>query len=294
MINELGVSAKVIADSKAGPHRVTTFEVTFHRFVLAEFNTHRVLSRNSASSRAIPVEKQLKRFRMSPAVPVAFPAEQPGMQGGTSLEGEDLIDACELLDQWHEMTEELVGEYIDEHPDKPGRLHKSIINRLMEPMMWHTVIVTGTDWDGFFQQRVSPNAQPEIHAVAKLMKQAYEDSKPTKLTNGDWHLPYVTQEEREELGIYACIKLSTARCARVSYLTHDGKSDTVKDMQLYDRLVEARPAHASPLEHPCRADFLNTRIATWTMLDGTEMTKELPNIGNFLGFTQARHLELGF
>ena len=60
MDSENLISAEIIADTycEFTDERVTTMEVTMHRFVLAEFNTHRVFSRNSASSRAIPVRKQ--------------------------------------------------------------------------------------------------------------------------------------------------------------------------------------------------------------------------------------------
>jgi hypothetical protein len=265
-------AAKILLDSISPEgQRVTTMEVTFHRFVLAEFNTHRVFSRNSASSRAIPVEKQLKRFREHPAVPVSWPAEQPGMQGGTELEDDDLIDAYELLDSWHEMTEELIGEYIDDHPDKSRRLHKSVLNRLMEPMQWHTVIVTATEWDGFFHQRVSELAQPEINAVAVLMQDAMRDSTPTPLAYGEWHCPLIQPDEKD-LTWDVKKELSTARCARVSYLTHEGIRDMADDLRLFLRLCEADPMHASPPEHVC-----------------TPKPPSEKQYGNLRGFSQFRH-----
>jgi hypothetical protein len=230
-----------------------------------------------------------------------MPAEQPGMQGGIELEGTDLERAEFLLDEWHTLTSGLISQYLaetpmgdDGKPDKTRRLHKSVINRFLEPMLWHKVIVTATDWDGFFAQRVSPLAQPEIELPARLMQQAYEESKPNKIADGEWHLPYVTEEERNEFDSLFLVKLSTARCARVSYLTHDGECDPEKDVKLWDRLVTADPAHASPLEHPCRADFMNTRLMTWQMLDGTQVTKDAPFVGNLVGWMQARHLVLGF
>jgi len=283
--------AKVIKDS-IGPYgqRLTTMEVTFHRFVLAEFNTHRVFSRNSASSRAIPVERQLERVLQDPAWPLAWPREQRGMQGGGGLEGDDLLDAKDLFyDVWDETTK-LVQQYIADHPDKSSRLHKSLINRLLEPFMWHTVIVSATEWQGFWDQRVSPLAQPEIHAPAELMLAAYESSVPDELGFDDWHLPYIEQQdyqaavdlidhvpyswerqEHDDQVIDIVKRVSVARSARVSFLNHDGTRDLIKDIELFDKLVSAKPLHASPLEHVARpTSFCSTP-------------------GNFEGWLQWRH-----
>jgi hypothetical protein len=270
-------SATILADSLAAPtgERLTTMEVTFHRFVLAEFNTHRVFSRNSASSRAIPVLKHLDQFLLEPAMPLSYPAEQSGMQGGAELEGEDLYDALTLLTDWHAMTAELVAVYISSHPDKPRRLHKSVLNRILEPMMWHTVIVSSTDWDGFFEQRTSELAQPEITAAADLMQAAYGASTPTSVEYGDWHTPLIQPDEKH-LSLPVQLKVSAARCARVSYMTHDGTRSVEEDLLLYKRLVEAVPMHASPLEHVATPRYLG--------LD------DKPRLGNFRGWDQLRHL----
>src|SRR3954452_24195130 len=84
----MGFEAKVLADSVSpAGQRLTTLEATFPRFVLAEFNTHRVFSRNSASSRAIPVAKQLRRVLDDPYVPIEFGSNKPGMQAGPALAG---------------------------------------------------------------------------------------------------------------------------------------------------------------------------------------------------------------
>src|SRR5665811_2358425 len=85
----MSFSAEVLADSRSpAGHRLSTLEVTFPRFVLAEFNTHRVFSRNSASSRAIPIVKQLRRVLEEPFVPLEFGTNQPGMQAGPALGGD--------------------------------------------------------------------------------------------------------------------------------------------------------------------------------------------------------------
>lgn len=275
-------NARIITDSisPAGV-RLTTIEVTFHRFVLAEFNTHRVFSRNSASSRAIPVEKQLKRVTFDPAFPLEWASEQPGMQGGTELEGDALDDAKKLFTDVWASTIDKIGAYLEARPDKSERLHKSLVNRLLEPFMWHTVVVTATEWDGFWHQRCSPLAQPEIRAAAEAMlHDAYEASIPVPLGYGDWHLPFIQDDERE-LDVETQKQISVGRCARVSYLTHDGRRDHSEDVALYTRLVEADPMHASPLEHVATPCF--------TCSDSQFDFDHHQHLGNFRGWRQLRH-----
>lgn len=263
-----------------------------HRFVLAEFNTHRVFSRNSASSRAIPVEKQLDRVAADPAWPLVWTSEQPGMQGGTELVGSDLLDARQLFLDVHTATTRRIEEYLEDlkqrYPERsdrdPHTLHKSLLNRLIEPFMWHTVVVTSTEWSNFFHQRASefsPLAQPEIQATADAMLDAMRTSTPQELDFGQWHLPYIDQTDWDHpslAGVSRTIlkQVSVARCARVSYLTHDGKRDYEKDLDLFQRLISADPMHASPLEH----------VAT----PATEGEISEGNVsGNFYGWHQYRH-----
>jgi hypothetical protein len=251
-------SAKIIADSISPTGiRLTTMEVVLHRFVLAEFNTHRKLSRNSASSRAIPIEKQLARVLDEPAWPLAWPAEQPGMQGGDDLDGQNLVDAMELFRDVFKFTTGSIQNYLDDHPSKDSRLHKSLINRLLEPFMWHTIVVTSTEWMNFFHQRssvYSPLAQPEIAVAADAMLACYQKSNPSPLNYGDWHLPYIQDGDREWAAQHAdgnilLKRVSAARCARTSYLTQNGVRDQEEDLRLHDRLISAKPLHASPMEH---------------------------------------------
>ncbi len=274
----LHTTAKVIADSVSGERRLTTIEVTFHRFVLAEFNTHRQFSRNSASSRAIPVEKQLERLRESPALPISWPREQPGMQGGNELVGDDLADAVGLFDEVYQFTLHSIERYVDEHPDKARRLHKSVVNRLLEPFMWHTVVVSSTEWDNFFGLRCSPLAQPEIRVAAEIIRSVYDTSHPVAVplassiddtTAENWHLPYISDEERHELSLDQLQQISTARCARVSSLHAGDRGDYEKDYRLFETLTTARPPHASPLEHiatPCREGHRHGNLDGWHQL----------------------------
>lgn len=268
--------AKVITDSVSREgKRLTTLEVRMHRFVLAEFNTHRVFSRNSASSRAIPFEKQLARVLDDPAIPVSWPAEQSGMQGGEPLN--ETEEAWSKI-AWLAARDGAVGCARSLH--ELG-VHKSVVNRLLEPFMWHTVIVSATDWDGFWAQRCSPLAQPEIRVAAEAMKVAYDASTPRLVELNEWHTPYVDLDETDG-DVELAKKVSAARCARVSYLTHDGERSISADLALYKRLVEAQPPHASPLEH------VATPADLFSWWDG-----EYP-LGNFDGWHQLRHKVLDF
>ena len=261
-------SARVVADSLSPDGvRLTTLEVTLHRFVLAELNTHRVFSRNSASSRAIPVPKQVARVVDDPATPVEFGANQRGMQAAAPLEG---VAAEQALAHWLAARDAAVeaAEALRELG-----VHKQVTNRLLEPFMWHTVIVSSTAWDGFWEQRCSPLAQPEIRVAAEAMRAVFDASTPDPVGPDGWHLPYVDAEHDADLDDEQRTQVSAARCARVSYLTHDGLRDVAKDLELYERLVTARPPHWSPLEH----------VAT-PAAPGAAVP------GNFDGWQQLRHL----
>lgn len=261
------IYAKVIADSvtKDGD-RLTTMEVEFHRFILAEFNTHRVFSRNSASSRAIPTKKQIERILFDPAMPVEWGTLKAGMQAGPPLEG---FPKWRAERRWRKASRDAVR-----HAKKLNKLgvHKQVTNRLLEPFMWHKVIVTSTTWENFFQQRCSILAQPEIHAAALEMREAYRNSVPKFLTSGEYHLPYLDEYMDSRYPVEDQVKFCVARCARVSYNTHDGERNVVKDLELFNKLVSADPPHWSPLEHVA-----------------TPMSEGLDDTGNFTGFAQIRH-----
>ena len=273
----MAFDVKVLADSRSpAGYRLTTLEATFPRFVLAEFNTHRVFSRNSASSRAIPIAKQLRRVLEDPYVPIEFGSNQPGMQAGPALAGgkrdaaeqewlrarDDAVcrvlglvtdpdslsgeaDLLEVLQRVEEATRDRT------RPEEWLNVHKQVANRLLEPFMWHTVIVTATEWDNFWNLRCHPDAQPEIRLVAEQMRSAIEDSEPADLSWEEWHLPLVRPEDRQEVtSIEDLVKVSAGRCARVSYLTHTGRRDLQADIELHDRLLSS--GHMSPLEHPAQ------------------------------------------
>jgi hypothetical protein len=260
------IYAKVIEDSvTADGKRLTTMEVQMHRFVLAEFNTHRVFSRNSASSRAIPIEKQIAKISKHPAYPVSWGSNKSGMQAGEPLDGYKANKARRI---WKRASKKAIKT--SRKLQELG-VHKEITNRILEPYMWHTVIVTSTEWDSFFEQRCSVLAQPEIRAVANAMKFEYKKSVPFLLVSGEMHLPYI-QPGEFDLPNYQKARISIARCARVSYLTHDNLYSVDRDLDLFEKLCTADPPHWSPMEHVA-----------------TPLTAELNPAGNFNGFAQVRH-----
>lgn len=197
----------------------------------------------------------------NPAVPLAFTKNQKGMQGGEALDGEAHNVA---LATWLAARDSAV-EFANRLADL--EVHKQYANRVLEPWAHITVVVTATDWDNFFALRCHEAAQPEIHALADLMYGAYSMAKPVELRNGEWHMPFITEQDDFDASSYIynhnqsfvtneelLVKRSVAKCARVSYLNHDGtKTYEDADLDLYDRLLGSAPLHASPAEHQAMA-----------------------------------------
>lgn len=233
-------TAKIIADSiSPNGDRLTTFVATFHRFVLPELNTHRVFSRNASSSRAIPTKKLLARVKDEQVAPLHWGANQKGMQAVEEVE--DPTGAQYAWDRARECAVHY-AEQLALHG-----IHKQVVNRLLEPFSSVTMIISATEYKNFFTQRCHPDAQPEIQALAIAMMEAYQSSKPKQLDWGDWHIPF--SEDLDRLLMSDKLKIATGRCARVSYLNHDGTRDFAKDAELHDRLLSSEPPHLSPFEH---------------------------------------------
>ena len=258
------ITAKVICDSicKHSKIRITTLELEYPRFIHSEFMTHRVFSRNASSSRAIPVAKMIQNIKNNPAMPIHWGANQPGMQARQEL---DPVAKEKAKARWL-MAMAIAVEQAQDLNDLGA--HKQIVNRILEPFTHIRVIVTATDYANFFALRDHEDAQPEIRELARVMKAAMETSTPKSLGLGEWHLPYLDDEDLANINnhmaessitrhkpnkwdvcMMACA-VSAARCARVSYLTHDGERPTLeKDLELYRHLVNANPPHMSPCEH---------------------------------------------
>lgn len=249
-------SAKIIADSiSPAGHRFTTFEVVYPRIVLAEVNTHRALSRVSASSRAVPVEKMIRRVTEDPYVPTHWGKNQKGMQA--ELEFDDADDLSFFDETWRSARNEMV-RHVKMLSDRG--LHKQIANRLIEAFMWHPTVISATEWSNFFHLRDHKDAHPDFRDLAHAMREVCGKSEPKRLSHLDWHLPYITDADDENLILGApedpsavldtLRKISVGRCARVSTLTHEGEYDLQADVNLHDKMYEH--GHMSPYENVAR------------------------------------------
>jgi hypothetical protein len=233
-------SVKLIEDSIHNGYRLTTLELEYPRYIHSELMTHRVFSRNAQSSRAIPVHKLIERVEKDKWYPI-WVENKSGMSADKSLDSKE-IEECKYLWDVAKM------EAIDKAWDLMDLgVHKQIVNRLLEPFSKIKVILSSTEWNNFFRLRIHPAAQQEMQELAILMKDALIASDPKKLDLGEWHLPYISQSERDTLPLETAVKVSAARCARVSYLNHDGTRDLQKDLDLHDQLKSEK--HMSPFEH---------------------------------------------
>ncbi|MBV9863311.1 MAG: FAD-dependent thymidylate synthase [Alphaproteobacteria bacterium] len=288
------IAAKIIQDSisPAGV-RLTSIQVTAHRFILAEINTHRQLSRNYRSSRAVPTARLIAEVRQNPAMPVFWGKNQPGMQAREELEGNARVDAEEC---WRRAA----AAAADQAEQLAGTgAHKQIVNRLIEPFLYVPGLITATEWTNFFALRCHPDAQPEFKVLAEAMRDAMAGSRPELTDLGDWHLPYVdTQDlrlvadverettrstgEKVEAAKSVLLKLSAARCARVSYRVFDAdRRPTIEeDIDLANRL--AASGHWSPFEH----------VATPDVRPGLKWANRRLH-GNFVGWCQHRKMMPG-
>lgn len=296
----MSIIASVVQDSVCNGKRITTFELEYPRFIHSEFMTHRLFSRNAASSRAIPVSKMLGLIELNPAMPVHWGKNEPGMQAWEELPGE-LMDVAVSL--WRKGAREVAS--LAKSLADIG-VHKQVVNRILEPFQIIKVVVTATEYDNFFWLRNHPDAQPEIKALAGTMLHALDGSKPFKLNAGEWHVPYVNRDRNQkgeivysagptELSVEDALKVSSSCCAQVSYRLLDTSIE--KALFVYRRLVESEPVHASPFEHQARAmEFVNIKdqdIYLWDVFkEGATHIDRNGDVwsGNLCGYVQHRQL----
>ena len=309
------ITAKIICDSiSESGKRITTFELEYPRYIHCELLTHRMLSKNCSSSRAIPIEKMLGYIENNMAVPVYLGRNKSGMQAVEEIEDKD-----KALSVWRDsfyQVEDSVNKLLD------LKVHKQIANRLTEPYQMMKVVVTATEWDNFFNLRIDKNAQPELVLLADKMFNAMQGSTPKTLKAGQWHLPYVEIENdgysnSHEYFIYDedksnsetngymyktpllledAIKISVASCAAVSYRTEN--MTLAKADKIFDMLINAENLHSSPFEHvamPMRLPemkyiAMEKFVSGWD--DGVTHMRRDGNMcsGNFTGWIQYRHL----
>ncbi len=279
------IKGEIIADS-INPYnnRLTTFVLEFPRFVLPELATHRVFSKNSASSRAIPFEKFVEQVQNNPAMHVWWGKNQSGMQANEEIGNIDLAKEYWLTGREKAIENARLLNSIG--------LHKQIVNRVLEAWFNIRIILSGTEFENFFALRAHKDAQPEIRVLAELMLEKYNKSDPKSLKPGDWHIPFgdkfddkrimdIVSDMAEYMGDADILedgtnleirkKIAIARCARVSYINYEGKDDYQADLNLFERLVGSVPRHFSPLEHVAESQANNQFI------------------GNFRGWKQYRY-----
>ena len=264
----MGFKAQVITESK-GPdgQYLSTGVLQYPRFIHAEFMTHREFSRNASSSRAIPVAKVIDQVRNDPAMPIHWGKNQPGMQAHEELPPLIIEEMKEAWIKAAWAAADIAEQMMD------AGLHKQVANRVLEPFQWMHVVVTTTSHSNFDGLRLHPDADPNIHHLAQVWLDARKQHMPNQLAYGEWHLPFIDQDDwataqrycqvgritRDMPGYHEVVdvlkKVSAARCARVSYLNHEGKRpDLLEDLKLFDRLVRSEIIHASPTEHQATPD----------------------------------------
>lgn len=296
------ISAKIIADSISNSgKRITTFELVYPRFIHCEFNTHRTLSRNAASSRAIPVQKSISLIQDEPAMPIYWGKNQPGMSARE--ECDELINVTSkapltAVEAWN--VAKTYAIQVATAFNKSG-YHKQIVNRLLEPFSHIKVVCTATEFDNFFWLRRHKDAQPEIQELAENMYNEYENSVPRKLVYGSWHVPYynegfwessktITEIDTPNVDNYGmtlsdALAVSSSCCAQVSYRKLDDSLEKAKS--IYERLVESMPPHFSPFEHQATPMLLNQTDFSFNGVTHIDKYRRYWS-GNFCGWIQHR------
>ncbi len=291
------ISAKIIKDSYCEAHgtRLTTFELTYPRFVHGELMTHRVFSRNAASSRAIPIDKVIELVETTPAMPVHWGANQAGMQAKA-----EVLDIDYAKKVWLDARDRAVQSA---HALKLVGLHKQIVNRVLEPFQLMKTVVTATEFNNWFWLRDHEDAQPEIAELAAVMGVEYESHEPEVLWSGEWHVPYVKTYRDTHTGVLHYLdendkyitmeeaRMISASCAaQTSYRKNDGSLE--KASAVFDRLINSVPVHASPVEHIATPMIELAFVDEYLEIEGvTHIDRHYqPWSGNLCGWIQFRQL----
>ena len=229
-----------------------------HNFIANEFVVHNCFSRNTASSRAIPLETNIKLIQSNPVIPT-WTGNQPGMVG-THVDKETRVKADKI---WLQAKDAMIG-YANALADIG--IHKQNANRLLEPFSTVKTVITSTDWDNFFNLRIAEDAQPEIQELAVAIKEALDSSTPVEMTKDMAHTPYINDGHSDKKDVNAILG-SAAACAQVSYRKLNTEPEALN--RIITRLINGGRVHASPFEHVC--------------VGGSN------GLGNLRGFSQLRH-----
>lgn len=311
---------------------IYTLRMRYPRIIHAEAKTHRVLSldsmevtsgldimgdrdlsRNARSSRAVPVLTMLDEIRKKPFVPWHWGANQRGMQAGGECNAHVLIpdwDDINFHGTPHRRPYDREEAWLfarDKALDvaeafSDAGYHKQICNRLLEPFMWIDTLVTATEWENFLWLRDHEAAEPHLRDLARLVKQAIDSAEIRTLEPGQWHLPYITEEDWRTDDVqhklqpaayeFLC-KISASRCARISYKPFDGDASYERELERYESLVSSDRVHASPLEHQATPDvyFTGKELCQFPPEPGWEHPELAGNLGP--GWVQFRKLVPG-
>ena len=253
------IKADVVAHSKHPEtgKEIVTLNVTYGLYIHAEMLRHRLISRSVKSNRAIPSKIIRKEVRKSPYTPVFMGKNKKGMQSKEEIKFPNLARFLWKQARYPALAAHWAGERL-----LGG--HKEWLNRLLMPWQWVTETITATEWDNLFNLRLHEDAQRDIKEIVEKIYWAIKESEPVTRRN---HVPYVTWNEIENHPIEDCFKFSCARCARSSYNNHDKSNpDPEKDKNLYSKLLESDPMHASPAEHQAFAD-INKNYQSLVMRD---------------------------
>ena len=281
------INAIVVADSiNQQGDRLTSLLITFPRILLSEVNTHRMLSKNTSSSRAIPFHKMVESVKNDPFIPIAWQKHHKGMQGN-----EYFKNPVNLIEDWIKARDSAIFISKDLH-DGSG-VTKQLCNRLLEPFMWTTMLITGSKegWENFFNLRCpqykihqgtykskkealqhglsngelknwsdldwlqNNEGHAEIHimTLSEAIYDSIQESNPKVLQEGDWHIPMISDLESLKLSTDDQIKLSVGRAANTSYtVVGDGKELTLEQaIKIHNKCKELN--HSSVFEHCARA-----------------------------------------
>lgn len=296
-----GIKATVLAKSRSAitGDVMKTMVIEYPRFILAEVNTHRMLSKNSASSRAIPITAMHAQLN---AEPVFWGKNQPGMQAKEELYG-DAFTLAKIL--WDEAKQNAINS--SSALNKVG-LHKQTANRVTEPWMMMKTVISGTEWANLYHLRDHKDAQPEFAELAEVMRLADDVVNATLLYPGEWHLPYIRCErdfngtmryyvDNQELSVDEALMVSASCCAQVSYRKDDTSIE--KAEKIFDQLINSQPCHASPVEHQATPMDKRTWLEKLTLQkftqDGITHVDRNGNrwSGNLRGWIQHRKLIRG-
>ena len=271
-IDYKSVIVRVIADSynSSADSRITTFELEYPRIIHGEVKTHRVLSGNSQSSRAVPVDSIANINKNDIVEPLFYGKNKAGMSADEELSPEDVLKAREIWLRAAKYAFEAAEEL------KNLGLHKQWANRITEPFVKIKTVVTGTDWDNFYKLRLDKKtAQPEFVYLAQKMKRAQGASDPIHLKPNEWHLPYISEADRHQYNINELLKISASCCAQASYRKLDTSLE--KAVSIYEKLFGEDVSHLSPTEHQAKAiDFneMANKIQLDRQYDGKTITDE--------------------